>query len=120
MNTFMWVLLGIILVVALIVALSALSRGRTKRKQDQYRDRASELREGANARQNDIRRDKAEVDAAEARAREVRAEADRKDAESRKLEADYEERRTTLTEHVEERDAALRQADELDPDVKDG
>ncbi|MGO4258498.1 hypothetical protein [Marmoricola sp. RAF53] len=119
MDTVIWVLLAVIVAVFVIAGLVALSRAATTRKQDRDRARAAELREEAGTHQTTIRRHQAEADAAEARAREVRAEADRKDAESRKLEADYEERRTTLTEHVKERDEALRRADELDPDVDD-
>jgi uncharacterized protein involved in exopolysaccharide biosynthesis len=48
----------------------------------------------------------------------MKAEADRKQAEAKRLEADVQDKRSTLNEHVQRRDEVLAEADDVDPDVE--
>jgi type VI protein secretion system component VasK len=117
-STVIWIIIGVIVALVVIAAVVALGRRASARKAEHNRQRAGELREQAAATEEGIRRHQAEVAATEARARELRAEADRKQAEAKRVEAEVRDRRSTLTAHVQRRDEALAEADELDPDVE--
>jgi hypothetical protein len=108
-----WVIVAII-VIAVIAAVVAAS---TKRKQQQNRSRAGELREQAAAQATGLQQREAHARETEARAAEARAEADRKRAEAERLEAEARDRHETAAGYREQHAENLRRADELDPDV---
>ena len=117
-STVIWVIVAIVVLLAVIAGVVALSRRTSAKRQERDRARAEELRAQAAATHEGIKKHQAEADAADARAREIRAEADRKLAEAKRMEAEVREKKSTLHEHVERRDEVLRQADDLDPDVE--
>ena len=108
-----WVIVAII-VIAVIAAVVAAS---TKRKQEQKRTRAGELREQAAAQATGLQQREAHARETEARAAEARAEADRKQAEAERLEAEARDRHETAAGYRDQHAENLRRADELDPDV---
>ncbi len=108
-----WVIVAII-VIAVIAAVIAAS---TKRKQEQNRTRAGELREQAAAQATGLQQREAHARETEARAAEARAEAERKQAEADRLEAEARDRHETAAGYRDQHEENLRRADELDPDV---
>ena len=108
-----WVIVAII-VIAVIAAVVAAS---TKRKQQQHRTRAGELREQAAAQATGLQQREAHARETEARAAEARAEADRKQAEAERLAAEARDRHETAAGYRDQHAENLRRADELDPDV---
>jgi len=108
-----WVIVAII-VIAVIAAVVAAS---TKRKREQNRTRAAELREQAAAQATGVQQREAHARETEARAAQARAEADRKQAEAERLEAEARDRHETAAGYRDQHAENLRQADELDPDV---
>jgi hypothetical protein len=108
-----WVIVAII-VIAVIAAVVAAS---TKRKKEQNRARAGELREQAAAQATGLQQREAHARETEARAAEARAEADRKQAEAERLEAEARDRHETAAGYRDQHAENLRRADELDPDV---
>ena len=108
-----WVIVAII-VIAVIAAVVAAS---TKRKREQHRTRAGELREQAAAQATGLQQREAHARETEARAAEVRAEAERKQAEADRLEAEARDRHETAAGYRDQHAENLRRADELDPDV---
>jgi hypothetical protein len=108
-----WVIVAII-VIAVIAAVVAAS---TKRKKQQNRTRAGELREQAAAQATGLQQREAHARETEARAAEARAEAERKQAEADRLEAEARDRHETAAGYRDQHVENLRRADELDPDV---
>ena len=108
-----WVIVAII-VIAVIAAVVAAS---TKRKKQQNRTRAGELREQAAAQATGLQQREAHARETEARAAEARAEAERKQAEADRLEAEARDRHETAAGYRDQQAENLRRADELDPDV---
>lgn len=108
-----WVIVAII-VIAVIAAVVAAS---TKRKKQQNRTRAGELREQAAAQATGLQQREAHARETEARAAEARAEAERKQAEAERLEAEARDRHETAAGYRDQHVENLRRADELDPDV---
>ena len=108
-----WVIVAII-VIAVIAAVVAAS---TKRKREQNRTRAGELREQAAAQATGLQQREAHARETEARAAEARAEAERKQAEADRLEAEARDRHETAAGYRDQHEENLRRADELDPDV---
>ena len=113
MSWLIWVIVAIV-VIAVIAAVVAVSN---KRKQEQKRTRAGELREQAAAQASGLQQREAHARETEARAAEARAEADRKRAEADRLEAEASDRHKTTDGYREQHVENLRRADELDPDV---
>jgi hypothetical protein len=108
-----WVIVAII-VIAVIAAVVAASN---KRKREQNRTRAGELREQAAAQATGLQQREAHARETEARAAEARAEAERKQAEADRLEAEARDRHETAAGYRDQHEENLRRADELDPDV---
>jgi len=108
-----WVIVAII-VIAVIAAVVAAS---TKRKKQQNRTRAGELREQAAAQATGLQQREAHARETEARAAEARAEAERRQAEADRLEAEARDRHETAAGYRDQHAENLRRADELDPDV---
>ena len=104
-----WVIISlIILAVVAAVALIAIAM---KRKKDQAaRERASELR-------SEAAQTASTTQEQEARAREASAEAERVRAQADKLDARAEQERTSYDMTRAQQEDALREADQLDPDV---
>ena len=117
MDTKDWIILAVVAVIV-IGAVALLSRQLTAKRDGRKRHRAAELREQASATQRGIKEKQAEADETAARAKAARAEADRQQAEAKRLEARAEDKRSTLTEHVQRRDELLQEADRIDPDAE--
>jgi type II secretory pathway pseudopilin PulG len=111
-----WVIVAII-VIAVIAAVIAAVAAANKRKQENNRNRAGELREQAAAQATGLQQREAHARETEARAAQARAEADRKQAEADRLEAEAADRHGTADSYRQEHEEHLRRADELDPDV---
>ena len=104
-----WVI--IILIILAVVLAAALIWSAMQRKKDRVaRERASELR-------SDAASTAAAKQEQEARARAAQAEADRVRAEADKLEVRAQEERTAFDMTRAHQEHALREADQIDPDV---
>ena len=104
-----WVI--IILIILAVVLAAALIWSAMQRKKDRVaRERASELR-------SDAASTAAAKQEQEARARAAQAEADRVRAEADKLEVRAQEERTAFDMTRAHQENALREADQIDPDV---
>jgi FtsZ-interacting cell division protein ZipA len=111
-----WVWIVIALVVVALLAVVAVMANRKKRERN--RAQAAELREKALHESTDVQKREALARETEAKAAASRAEADRKAAEAERLEAEAHQRAQAAGQRREEHQERLRQADDLDPDVK--
>ena len=111
--------LGIVVAVVVIAVLVALlAMGANKKKRERDRTRADELRQQAAAQATGVEQREAQVRETQAAAERARAEAEQKKAEAVRLEAEAADRRSTAEDFRDRHETTLREADELDPDVK--
>lgn len=115
MDSLIWVILAVVVVLVLIGIL--VSRSRKQRKATHRAD-AQELRTRAAEHDRDVRERGADAAEADAQARRARAEADERAARAERLEVEAERRGERLSDVEATRDEQLRRADELDPDVR--
>lgn len=113
-STWIWIIVGAIVLIALIALLAKMAG---KKKAERNRAQASELRERAATKADDVKKHEAHARETEAQAAAARAEADRKAAEAERLEAEARGRAQAAHEHRSEYDETRRRADELDPDA---
>jgi hypothetical protein len=114
MSPWVWVVVALV-VIALIVVIAVMAN---RKKQERNRAEAAELREKAVQDAADVQRREGLARETEAQAAAARAEADRKAAEAERLAAEAQERSHAADRRREEHQEQLRQADELDPDVR--
>jgi hypothetical protein len=109
------VIVLIVVVVLLLVGYAVAMVNR--RKQQQSRNRAGELRQEAQGRATGLRMDETRVREDEAAAAQARAEAEGKTAKADRLEALASERQGGLDVQRGRQEDAVRSADQIDPDV---
>jgi hypothetical protein len=114
MSPWVWIVLVVIVVIVLALVLT---RSRSKQLETR-REKAAELREPTAEHNLALQEREASAAASEAEARRVRAEADARAAQAQQKEVDAQREAMQRDAVREEREAKLRQADLLDPDVK--
>lgn len=107
-STWVWIIVAVIVVIALIALVAGMG---AKKRKEHHRERAGELREQAASQATGVQQQEAQARETEARAAQARAEADR-------LEAEAHDKESTAAEARERHNENLREADDLDPDVK--
>jgi uncharacterized protein HemX len=113
-TTTVWIVVAVIAVLILVAILGVMM---SRKKQEQNRTRAGELREQAAAQTTGVQQREAGARETEAQARQAQAEADQKAAQAERLEAHASDKHSTAATYREDRDDNLRRADEVDPDT---
>jgi peptidoglycan hydrolase CwlO-like protein len=116
MDSTLWWIVGIVVVVAVIAAI--VWAGSKNRRLEAQRGKAEEIRNEAREHEHDLREHEGRAEEMQARAEQARAEADRNVAEAKRLQAEADRRGEGVSEIRDERDARLRAADARDPDVR--
>lgn len=115
METWLWIVLAVI-VIALVIA-AAMAGMRKQRTRNV--DKAESIREEAAEDATVLAQRESKADELAARARAAEAEADAKAAEASRLAATAERQQASLADERTSLDERLQQADEVDPRVSD-
>lgn len=115
MSAFVWWVIGIVVVLAVVAFL--VSRSMNTRRLEARREEASSLRNDAEEQERVLRQHQAAADETAAQARRAQAEADESAARAEQLRVESERRGDTAREAQSAHAEQLRRADALDPDV---
>lgn len=132
MDTWIWIIIGIVLVLIIIGIIAALTRGSKAKRIERERAEAEQLRMEAAERERTTRESQAAAAATDADARAAQADAQRQAAEADRQAAEAEQRRVEAERLQQEAhaksevaaedqrayDDKLREADAKDPDVR--
>lgn len=116
MNTAVWIIIAVVVVLLLIGLALVLSRKRRAQK----RVEAGQIREEASHRVNDVQRREAIAEESAAKARRAQADAEAKAAEAKRLQHEAQSHQGVAASSREELDAEFQRADKIDPDVPRG
>lgn len=114
-STIVWIVVIVVALLLLVVAISAMAR---KKRTEQRRVQAGEIREKAVERSHEVGQREALADETAARARAAQAEAEAMAAHSAGLQHQAQARRSDATTSRSELNREFERADEVDPDSR--